>query len=185
LTSAQALQIELCDAATTLQLRDSILPVYLAAHHDQQSDPWATPERFWQRLEELYAPTKDFGLVCGWLDTTMIGYAFGSVRDNTSEIWERVRSALPGIPAAPQAEPVYIFREFAVHPGYQGKGHGRAIHDALLSSRPETLAHLLVRLDNARATAAYVSWGWRMIGETRPFPDSPIMNEMVLPLPLS
>lgn len=186
MTSALELRIEFCNAASALKLRDAILPVYLAAHQDQQHDPWATPERFWQRLEEIYAPTKDFGLVGGWLGTMMVGYAFGSVRDNTAGIWERVQAAaLPDIPAPPRPEPVYIFREFAVRPDHQGRGHGRALHDALLSARPEPLAHLLVRLDNARATAAYVSWGWRRTGETKPFPDSPVMNEMVLPLPLT
>jgi GNAT superfamily N-acetyltransferase len=178
-------RIELYDVAGALRLRDSILPVYLAAHLDQQHDLWATPERFWERLEERYAPTKDFALVAGWLASSMVGYAFGSVRDNTAEIWEAVRASLADVPVPPQPEPVYIFREFAVHPDHQGKGYGHAFHDALLSTRAEPLAHLLVRLDNLRATSAYTSWGWRRIGETRPFPDSPLMNEMVRPLPLT
>lgn len=78
-------------------------------------------------------------------------------------------------------EPVYIFREFAVHPDEQGKGYARAIHDALLSERPEPLAYLLVRLGNP-ARGAYESWGWRAIGQTQPFADSPVMDEMAKPL---
>jgi hypothetical protein len=57
------------------------------------------------------------------------------------------------------------------------------LHDALLFSRPEWLAFLLVRLDNP-ARFAYVSWGWRKIGEQQPFPDSPVFDEMVRTLPL-
>jgi hypothetical protein len=51
----------------SLSLRNHILKVYLASHHDQQHDPWFGPDLFWQRLVELYAPSREFGLVAAWL----------------------------------------------------------------------------------------------------------------------
>lgn len=56
-------------------------------------------------------------------------------------------------------------------------GYARIIHDALLSGRTEPLAYLLVRVGNPARTA-YESWGWRVIGQDQPFPDSPMMDEM-------
>jgi GNAT superfamily N-acetyltransferase len=168
-----------------LQLKDALNSTYEAARVDQQHDPFFTPERFWQRLLDLYLPSKDFGLCAGWLDGEMIGFAFGSVRDRDSSapIWASAAPVLPGRPGPVQETDVYIFRELNVRPEHQGHGYGRELHDALLDRRPESVAHLLVRKDNDRARRAYFSWGWRRIGELRPFQDAPLMDEMVIALP--
>lgn len=99
-------------------------------------------------------------------------------------LWDDLRRALAQHPTPAEPEPIYIFREFAVHPRHQRQGHGRALHDALLAPRPEPLAHLLVRPDNTPAKSAYLSWGWRAIGQKQPFPDSPTFDAMVRVLPL-
>jgi ribosomal protein S18 acetylase RimI-like enzyme len=114
----------------------------------------------------------------------MIGYAFGSPRDNAAATWQHVKDGLPDFPVVDMNEPIYIFREFAVRPDHQGKGYGRRIHDELLSDRPERLACLYVRVDNVQATGAYLSWGWQKIGSEQPFPDSPVLYVMARLLPL-
>ena len=168
----------------TLSLREPIQGAYLASHRDQQHDPWYSPEQFWRRLVELYAPSRDFGLVAAWLGETMVGYAFGSPKDNSTDVWEMVRKTLPEVTILDNQVPIYFFREFAVHPGYQGQGYGHKLHDALLKNRPEPLAHLLVRTDNP-AKASYLHWGWHVVGKVQPFQDSPNMEAMVRILPLS
>ncbi len=176
------------DAASSLALHEEVLGVYSTAHSDQGHDPWAAPDRFWERLVDIYARTRDFAMVTARMDGAVVGYAFGSPRDESNEIWQAVRSALPSVSppdASAEPAPVYIFREFAVRPDWQRRGVGRVLHDALLSTRPEPLAHLLVRQDNARARAAYLSWGWRRIGQQRPFPDSQVFDAMVRTLPLT
>lgn len=179
-----ALELTIHGPTETLGLKDQMLATYLAAHADQQHDPWATPERFWERLVDIYAPTKDFATAAAWRDGEMVGYAFGSVREQSKGIWSEVQQALPDLGGS-AGGPIYIFREFAVAPPSQGQGVGHAIHDHLLATRPEALAHLLVRTDNEKARRAYVSWGWRKIGEVRPFEDSPLMEAMVVQLPMS
>jgi len=176
------LQITHYDAAGTLRLREPLTALYVKTHLDQQDNQFYSPAQFWERLEMLYAPGRDFGTVAGWLDDLMVGYAFGSPRDRAQDIWDEVRSALPDVPIPEQPEPVYIFREFAVDPRWQRHGFGRVLHDALLGDRPEQLAHLLVRPANIAARSAYLSWGWRKIGEIQPFPDAPTMDSMVLKL---
>ena len=173
------IRTEYHDAAGALRLRDQLLAVYLASHSDQQHDPWFSPEAFWDRLVKLYAPSRDFGLAGAWQDDTMVGYAFGSPKDNSADIWEMVRCELPDVTVPPTPEPIYFFREFAVNPGYQGKGYGRLLHDTLLRTRPEQLAHLLVRRDNTSARQPYLHWGWHAVGQVQPFPDAPVMDAMV------
>jgi GNAT superfamily N-acetyltransferase len=162
-----------------------MLRVYGTSHEQPiRNDPWFREDKFWQRLVELYAPGRDFETISGWLGDEMVGYAFGSPRDNAAPIWAQVQSAWPAFPAPDTTEPIYIFREFAVHPDHQGKGYGRQMHNELLAKRPERLACLYVRVDNEQATGAYLSWGWRKVGREQPFADSPVLHVMVRALPL-
>jgi ribosomal protein S18 acetylase RimI-like enzyme len=171
-------------AEETLTMQAGILHVYATSHEDPiRVDPWFAPEQFWQRLVDIYAPTRDFELVTGWRETELVGYAFGSPRDNTAQVFDEIKAALPGLPLPTHPVPIYIFREFAVAPPHQRRGYGRQIHDELLRPRREPIAHLLVRVDNEPARAAYTSWGWRKIGQVQPFPDAPVLDAMVLPLP--
>lgn len=175
------------DGHETLDLREPILRVYGASHAEPiQREPWLAEEQFWQRLVELYAPGRGFEMVSGWLGHDMIGYAFGSPRDGmpTTPVWEQVKAAASDFPIRDMTESIYIFREFAVHPEHQSKGHGRELHNALLTGRPERLACLAVRVDNKQAAGAYLAWGWRRVGTIQPFPDSPVLDQMVHPLPL-
>jgi len=174
-----AVRTEYYDAGGTLKLREPLMALYLRSHLDQQDNPWYSPGQFWDRLVRLYAPGRDFGLVAAWRNEVMVGYAFGSPSDKAHEVWEMASVALTdlGVPSTP--EPIYVFREFAVDPDYQGEGYGRLLHDALLRTRPERLAYLLVRPDNTAARLAYQSWGWQKVGQTQPFPDAPVMDVMV------
>ncbi len=175
---SEPVRIEQYESAGALQLKEPILAVYLASHHDQQHNPWFGPGPFWQRLVELYAPSRDFGLVVAWRGDTMVGYAFGSPKDDAADVWQMVERTLPEVAVPKTPEPIYFFREFAVDPAHQGKGYGRLIHDALLKARPERLAHLLVRQDNP-AKNAYLHWSWHIVGQVQPFSDAPVMDAMV------
>ncbi|MBF6170061.1 GNAT family N-acetyltransferase [Nocardia blacklockiae] len=167
------------DAVGTLGLADELKSVYLASHRDQQGDPWYAPDRFWERLNQIYAPIPEFELVTGRVDGALIGYAFGTPYRRPEEVWDKATHAFPALGRAASG-PVYIFREFAVHPMAQGRGYARRIHDALLSERPEPLAYLLVRVGNP-AREVYESWGWCLIGQTQSFADSPVMDELARP----
>jgi ribosomal protein S18 acetylase RimI-like enzyme len=183
--TTNALVLQRYGVAQTLALESAILDVYAASHQEPiESDPWFAPSQFWQRLVNIYSLTRDFETVGGWIQNELVGYAFGSPREDAASVFDRIRAALPDLPLPPDPKPIYIFREFAVSPNHQRRGYGRLIHDELLRPRHEPLAHLLVRVDNVAARAAYFSWGWKKIGQVKPFPDSPTMDSLVLPLPL-
>jgi len=160
-----------------------MLPVYVAAEAEQMHDPFYWPDRFVDRLERMYAPSSGFEMVAGRLDGRLVGFAFGTTREKSQRVWDAVGKALPGMSVPEKRESIFLFCEINVHPSCQGRGYGRALHDALLAGRPERLAFLLVHPDNL-ARFAYASWGWRKIGEQQPFPDSPVFDEMARVLPL-
>ncbi|WP_432973658.1 GNAT family N-acetyltransferase [Dactylosporangium sp. CA-233914] len=162
-------------------MRGKIEPVYAASHTDVIAvDPFFHPDRFWERLVDMYSQAQGFELIGGYVDGQMIGYGFGCTRaaDRAGSIWDDVRNTIPNfaIPAEPQ--PVFIFNEFAVHPDHQNRGYGRRILEALLVRRSEAIANLYVRPDNP-ARAHYLAWGWRKIAQKKPFDDSPTFDSLI------
>jgi hypothetical protein len=80
----------------------------------------------------------------------------------------------------------FALAEIMVRKAWTGKGIAHTLHDKLLSARTEPRAELYVRPDNENAYRAYLRWGWRKVGETRPdLPDAPRFDVLVLPLPLA
>jgi len=174
-----AFDIERHDAADVPELRDDLLGVYAAANAERLRHPFFQPDAFWRRLVEHHAMTADFMLVLGRADGMAAGFAYGSPRATPADIWAMVRQALPEVAANDDTEPIYILREIAVHPGFQGRGLGHLLQDALLTGRLERIAQLLVLPDNLGAKRAYHSWGWREIGPRQPLPESPVGDAMV------
>jgi GNAT superfamily N-acetyltransferase len=73
-----------------------------------------------------------------------------------------------------------------VRQDWTGQGVAHALHDALLQRHRETRATLLVRPENTAAYRAYTRWGWRSVGQLRPnWPDAPLMDVLIMPLPLA
>ncbi|MBB2947214.1 GNAT superfamily N-acetyltransferase [Actinoplanes lutulentus] len=165
------------DGEEALDMRDHIVPIYAATRAHLRDNPFYQPENFWSRLIGTHAKTRDFDLVTAWINTTCIGYAFGSPSAADSALENQLKAAFPG---TEPAGPVYVFREFSVDPAHQRHGHGARIHDELLRGRPERFARLLVRADNEPAQAAYRRWGWVTIGTEQPFENSSPFDAMAL-----
>ncbi|MCX4981668.1 GNAT family N-acetyltransferase [Streptomyces sp. NBC_00572] len=64
-------------------------------------------------------------------------------------------------------EPAFELAELVVAPGNQGRGLGRALHDALLVSGTQGRA-LLMTLDVPELTDRYERWGWTVVDRRRP-----------------
>lgn len=73
--------------------------------------------------------------------------------------------------------------ELAVSENYRSRGLARKLHDALLSSRTEDFATLLARPDSSAYTI-YPRWGWRAVGKVQSYPDWPVDDVFLLPLPI-
>ncbi|MFI1852948.1 GNAT family N-acetyltransferase [Streptomyces sp. NPDC020480] len=96
----------------------------------------------------------------GWL----AGFVFGHTLPAGDKHW------WGGVEPEPTAEflletgsRTWVLSEIEVRRPWQGKGVGRALHDAVLGARSEERATLATGPD-AAAQPVYESWGWRRVG---------------------
>jgi ribosomal protein S18 acetylase RimI-like enzyme len=161
--------------------RQILLEVYEEVYHTRLGDPFFSTPRYWERLQG-YASRDGFGISIGWLETTPIGYTLGYSLPEGSGWWRGLRADVEKEELVEDGHRTFALTEMMVRASWRRRGYARQLHDRLLSDRKEQRATLLVRPDNAPAKSAYISWGWRKLGEIKPFDDSPTYDAMILPL---
>jgi GNAT superfamily N-acetyltransferase len=172
------------DAASAAGIFDSvIIPVYEASHADVISDPFYSAGRFAERVRS-YMRAPGFGLVAALAGDRPAGQAFGYTLQPGARWWSGLATAVPDGFTDETGHRTFALNELMVAPEWQRRGIARALHDELLRHRAEERATLLVRADNEPARTAYAHWGWTKAATLQPFPDSPLFDALILPLPV-
>jgi GNAT superfamily N-acetyltransferase len=115
----------------------------------------------------------------------LVGFAFYNSLQPERSWWDGLKPGPPeGFPLETGSCTV-VLSEIEVRRAWQGKGVGRAMHDAFLSQRSEERATLA---SNPKATdthALYERWGWHQMGIVPGKPGAYYREyvRFVLPLP--
>lgn len=135
---------------------------------------------------DAYAANPRLDLVIAFEGGEPVGQAWGWPLVAGSRWWEGLESEPePGF-AVEDGARTFALSEIMVVRGRTGRGVAHALHDELLRARCEERATLLVKPDNVNAYRAYVRWGWRKVSRLRPaWPDAPVFDVLVLPLPIA
>jgi ribosomal protein S18 acetylase RimI-like enzyme len=172
------------DAASAGELFDSVIvPVYEASHADMISNPFYSADRFADRVRG-YMKAPGFGLVAARADGRPVGQAFGYTLQPGARWWSGLTTPVPDGFTDETGHRTFALNELMVDPRWQRRGIAHALHNELLRGRPEERATLLVRADNESAQTAYARWGWAKVAKLKPFPDSPLFDALILPLPV-
>ncbi|MFD4790200.1 GNAT family N-acetyltransferase [Streptomyces sp. NPDC058459] len=107
-----------------------------------------------------------------------VGFTYGAPGAEGREWWRE------HLDPAPEKSRTFHFSELQVRPQWRKTGTAERLHRALMDSRDEALAALLVDVNHPKVQALYESWGYRKVAEDQPFPDSPVFAVMLLDLPL-
>lgn len=161
-------------------MRDVMIDIHLDARAELLGNPFYSAERFGERLD-AYAADPGFDLVAGHVGGALVGYAFGGPLSANTRWWAGLRDAVDPDVARETGSRTFAFREIVMRKAHQRRGYAHQLHDALLGGRSEERATLLVRGDNP-ARDLYLRWGWRVVGQVQPFPDSPVFDSMVIAL---
>lgn len=105
-----------------------------------------------------------FALVTAHAGGQLIGFAFGYTLPAGDTYWWKGLEPAPAEGFATETgSRTFVLSEIEVRCAWQGKGVGRAVHDALLKGRPEERATLATG-PGARPQPVYQRWGWRKAG---------------------
>lgn len=182
-TPAPTLTIAHGGASGINEERDTLLAVYAEVYAEQLYDPFFSLPRYWERLQ-AYSERRGFALVSGSIEGELVGYALGYTLLSGSGWWSGLRSSADPDEVYETGDRTFALNEIMVREAFRRRGYARMLHDALLGNRKEQRATLLVLPGNEPARTAYVSWGWRKLGDLRPFDDAPTYDAMVRDLPL-
>lgn len=170
--------IRIYDSIGLHEQRDEVLAVYAEVYADQLEDPFYSLPRYWERLA-AYASREGFAFATGRLDGELICYALGYPLPANTRWWQGMRTEVDPALLTETGKRTFAGNEIMVRPQWRRRGYARTLHDALVRTRTEERATLLVRPENTAARTAYLSWGWRKIGELQPFEDAPVFDAMV------
>jgi GNAT superfamily N-acetyltransferase len=155
----------------TPELRTTLIDVHTDAFGPEMGDPFH--QRFpW--FVDHWSARPGFTCVIGYCEDKPIGFSYGAPSTPLKEWWREHWS-----PGESQETSTFSVSELMVLPDWRKTGQGLALHEQLLAGRPEALAVLLVDTSHPKVMDLYTSWGYRQVGESRPFADSPLYAVMV------
>lgn len=160
-------EVTLGTAREALQLIDQICDLYQAVF----SEPpflWKEdePEAQRRRLEHLSAdPT--FGFSLAWVDSELVGFAYGVALAPGTRWWSGVTESLPEEITSEWTSRTFAVIDLAVSKYYRRQGIGRKLLHVLLNNRLEERATLAVQPVATETKNFYEHLGWRKVATTR------------------
>lgn len=147
----------------------------------QEHDVFYSRDRFAERLAG-YARVPGFELVTIRERGELIGYAFGYLLPEGARWWTGLVKDPPEGFTTETGSRTFALCELHVRGDRRGCGWASRAHAELMGNRADQeRATVLVRPENP-ARAAYERWGYRPVGELKPYPDSPTYIALVLDL---
>jgi GNAT superfamily N-acetyltransferase len=115
----------------------------------------------------------------------LVGYASGMPLRPSTSWWRNQTTPLPEEVTTEQSGRTFALADLQVRASWRRQGIGRALHDLILTGRPEERATVTIWPAAAPAQHAFGSWGWRKIARTRADAGSPVCDVLLTTLPVS
>ncbi|WP_225891221.1 GNAT family N-acetyltransferase [Streptomyces dioscori] len=173
--SAEGLDIRRFGHDDLPRIRQTIIDLHAAAAGPDRDDDF---KKKFPWFVDHWGGNPAFACVIAYEGDEAMGFAYGAPAVEGREWWRE------HLDEAPKKAVTFSYSELAVHPRWRKRGVADRLSRALLEERPEDLAVLLVDVEHPRVQALYEDWGFRKVGERRPFADSPLYAVMLAELPL-
>ncbi|MFJ4412990.1 N-acetyltransferase [Streptomyces sp. NPDC088925] len=176
-------------AAKLPEIRDHILDIHVEVRTRDfgLAAPFYSRERFDERLER-YASRSGWTAAIGWEDGAPVGFCFGHPLAPDTQWWEgMLGEPLPADFTREDGVRTVALNEIVVRKQWRGSAVAWQLHEAWLGLRPEERATLLVNptAGNGAVQGRYEAWGYRKVGDQKPFDDSPVFASMLRPVKIS
>ncbi|WP_414169178.1 GNAT family N-acetyltransferase [Streptoverticillium reticulum] len=175
-------QFQRYDGVSAKGIAEELIDVYAEVYNVPPyiGDPFFSVQMFSDRLYAAFE-TEGFEVLTARLDDQLVGYVHGATLPADKPWWTSLGADRPdGLAVAADAGQIFWLRELMVRPAHTNQGLGRQIHDTVIAGRAETATVLTCIVDNQPAHDAYLRWGYRIMGQIRHAPESPLYDAMYL-----
>ncbi|MBT2487671.1 GNAT family N-acetyltransferase [Streptomyces sp. ISL-96] len=183
MTQQGTVTVERMDGPAAERAEDAFRLVYAEAfaqppYNETEDDVTATFRRFHSqtRRATFRAALARTG------DGEPVGMAYGHSLGSDAEWWDRLTEPVPADMRREDGHRTLGLMELAVRAPWRGQGVARRLHEALIDGVEAERVLLNVHPDSKAASAAYRTWGYRKIGEARPWEGADLHNVMLLDL---
>lgn len=183
MSQADAITVEALDGKAAAQAEQDFTTVYAEAfaeppYNETANDVAGTFRRFRSQTRK---PTFR-GALARRVDGEPVGMAFGYPLGANTGWWGRLIDPVPEETQREDGQRTFGLMEMAVRAPWRRCGVGRRLHDALLAAGNEERALLNVHPSSEAAQTAYRSWGYRKVGEARPWAGAEVHDVLLLQL---
>jgi len=142
-------------------------------------DPFFSVDRYAERLADTMA-MRGFEVVTATVDDPLVGVGHGVTLPRDVAWWQNIKDSQPThLVEAAESGNIFWLRELQVRKVHRNMGIGRELHDYLRAGRSEAVTAMTVIVDSEPARSAYLRWGYKIIGQIRHAPESPLYDAMV------
>ncbi|PBC83501.1 MULTISPECIES: GNAT family N-acetyltransferase [unclassified Streptomyces] len=115
-------------------------------------------------------------------DGEPVGIAYGYPLSPTTGWWDHLITPVPADFRREDGQRTFGLMEFAVRASWRRLGVGRRLHEVILGGGDEERVLLNALPDAEAAQSAYRSWGYRKVGEARPWEGAALHDVLLLDL---
>ncbi len=172
-------------SAEATELMDALCEVYADAYGAVPGEDIKEKSSAFRERASAAMRGISYSLVTAQVGEELVGFAFGYSLRPAGSWWDGLSPEPPEGFTEETGSRTVALSEIEVRRAWQGRGIGRAVHDAFLSQRAEQRATLA---SNPRATdthALYERWGWQKMGIVPGKPDAYYRLYVRFVLPLS
>ena len=113
-------------------------------------------------------------------DGEPVGMAYGHTLGADTGWWDELTVPVPDDVRREDGQRTFGLLELAVRRVWRGQGVARRLHETLLDGLTAERVLLNVHPGSEAASAAYRAWGYRRIGEARPWGGSGELHDVML-----
>ncbi|MEV8530837.1 GNAT family N-acetyltransferase [Streptomyces sp. NPDC051211] len=181
MTQQGAIAIERMDGSGAVQVGDAFKLVYAEAfaeppYNETEDDVAAAFRRF-----PVQARNRGFrAALARDEDGGPIGMAYGYPLRPDAGWWDELTEPVPDDMRREDGHRTFGLMELAVRGPWRGQGVARRLHETLLDGIGAERVLLNVHPAGKAASAAYRAWGYRKIGEARPWGVGADLHDVML-----
>ncbi|MFI5689187.1 GNAT family N-acetyltransferase [Streptomyces sp. NPDC051636] len=181
MTQQGTIAVERMDGAAAVQAEDAFRLIYAEAfaeppYNESEDDVAAAFRRF-----PVQARNRAFrATLARCEDGEPVGMAYGHPLRPDTGWWDELTEPVPEDMRREDGHRTFGLMELAVRGPWRGQGIARRLHETLLDGIGAERVLLNVHPGSRAASAAYRAWGYRKVGEARPWGESADLHDVML-----